>query len=213
MDKKFDAVIIGAGIIGCSIAFELSKKGFKTLNVDKLGAAGHGSTANTCAVIRVHYSTLDGTAVAYESYKHWDEWDRYIGVDDPNGLAKFNKTGVLIMKSQVNNQLNKTKRLLGELGIPYEDFTFDQVKEKHAFLDHSSYYPPRRPDDPQFGEANETPLAGAVFYPEGGYVSDPILSVHNVQGGGGSPWSLLSVQYCGGRYSEIGQASVGCEAG
>jgi glycine/D-amino acid oxidase-like deaminating enzyme len=33
---KYDAIIIGSGIIGCSIAFELSKKGWKTLNVDNI---------------------------------------------------------------------------------------------------------------------------------------------------------------------------------
>ena len=67
MKTQYNAIIIGSGIIGCSIAFELSKKGWKTLNIDKLKAAGYGSTANTCAVIRTHYSTLDGTAAAYES--------------------------------------------------------------------------------------------------------------------------------------------------
>lgn len=39
--------------------------------------------AISCAVIRVHYSTVDGTAVAYESYKYWDE---YLGVKDPQGV-------------------------------------------------------------------------------------------------------------------------------
>ena len=47
MDKNYDAIIIGSGIIGCSIAFELGKLGWNTLNVDKLSAAGNGSTANT----------------------------------------------------------------------------------------------------------------------------------------------------------------------
>ena len=46
MTQKYDAIIIGAGIIGACIAFELSKKGYKTLNVDKLDAAGYGSTSN-----------------------------------------------------------------------------------------------------------------------------------------------------------------------
>ena len=36
MKKNYTAIIIGSGIIGCSIAFELSKKGWKTLNIDKL---------------------------------------------------------------------------------------------------------------------------------------------------------------------------------
>ena len=47
MKSKYDAVIVGAGIIGCCVAFELAKKGYQTLNVDKLPAAGHGSRDST----------------------------------------------------------------------------------------------------------------------------------------------------------------------
>ena len=39
---SFDAVIIGAGVIGAALALELSKAGFKTLNVDKNHDAGWG---------------------------------------------------------------------------------------------------------------------------------------------------------------------------
>ena len=35
MDKKYDAIIIGAGVIGSAISFELSKKGYKTVNIDR----------------------------------------------------------------------------------------------------------------------------------------------------------------------------------
>ena len=181
MNQKCDAVIIGAGIMGSCIAFELSKKGFKSLVLDKLNAAGHGSTANTCAVIRVHYSTLEGTAAAYESYKYWDEWEKYLETKDPDGLAKFKKRGVVIIKSQVNEGCKKTKSIMDKLGIPYEDLTFEELKERHPLLDGASYYPPRRPEDPEFGTPNTSSLSGAVYYPEGGYISDPILSVHNVQ--------------------------------
>ncbi len=181
MNQKFDAVIVGAGIMGCSIAYELSKKGWKTLNLDKLEASGYGSTANTCAVIRVHYSTIDGTAAAYESYKYWEAWDEYIGVEDPSGLAKLNKRGVMVIKSKANEQLKKVKSMMDEIGIAYKDLTFDEVKEKCAVLDDTSYHPPRRPEDPEFGTPNDAPLKGAVYYEEGGYISDPVLSVHNVQ--------------------------------
>lgn len=181
MNQTYDAVIIGAGIMGCSIAYELSKKGWKTLTIDKLAASGHGSTANTCAVIRVHYSTIDGTAAAYESYKYWENWAEYIGVQDPLGLAKLIKRGVMVMKSTANDQLRKIKRMMAELGIAYEDLTFEAVKEKCGMLDDTSYHPPRRPDDPEFGTPNERPLQGAIYYEEGGYISDPVLSVHNVQ--------------------------------
>lgn len=181
MNKDYDAVIIGAGVIGCSIAFELSKKGLKTLNVDKLAASGSGSTANSCAVIRIHYSTVDGTALAYESYKYWDEWEDYLGVKDPTGIAKFYKHGILIIKSVPNENLKKIRENLDTLDINYEEWDFKQIKKRYPFLDETSYFPPRRPEDDKFGTPNPDPLPGAVYYPEGGYVSDPILSTHNVQ--------------------------------
>ena len=49
MSSAYDAVIIGSGVMGCSIAFELAKRGWRTLNVDKLADAGAGSTSNSCA--------------------------------------------------------------------------------------------------------------------------------------------------------------------
>ena len=38
----YDAVIIGSGVIGNSVATELSRAGFRTLNIEKLGGAGRG---------------------------------------------------------------------------------------------------------------------------------------------------------------------------
>ena len=40
MSKGYDAVIIGAGIIGAAIGYELSKRGRRTLNVDMLAGRG-----------------------------------------------------------------------------------------------------------------------------------------------------------------------------
>jgi sarcosine oxidase subunit beta len=178
---KYNAIIVGSGIIGCSIAYELSKKGWKTINLDKLTGAGMGSTSNSCAVVRVHYSTLEGTAVAFESYHYWNDWSNYLGAKDPNGIAKFLKRGVLVFKSRVNDNLSKIRNIMDELGIRYEDWDFAKIKEKFPMLDNTSYYPPSRPENPDFGKKNESPLAGGIYYPEGGYVSDPTLSTHNVQ--------------------------------
>ena len=49
MKSQTDVIIIGAGIIGCAIAYEMSKQGYRTLNIDKLSAAGAGSTINSSA--------------------------------------------------------------------------------------------------------------------------------------------------------------------
>ncbi|MYA86310.1 MAG: FAD-dependent oxidoreductase, partial [Acidimicrobiaceae bacterium] len=60
-DRKvggFDAVVVGAGVIGAAIAFELGRRGRRALCVDKLPAAGFGSTVNSCAIVRFTYSTF-----------------------------------------------------------------------------------------------------------------------------------------------------------
>ena len=89
MSKTYDAIIIGAGVIGSAIGFELAKKGYKTINIDRNPTSGYGSTAAACAIIRVHYSTFDGCALAYEGYHYWKDWENYLGVLDEKGLAKF----------------------------------------------------------------------------------------------------------------------------
>jgi len=181
VNRGYDAVIIGAGIMGCSVAFELAKKGWKTLNVDKLPAAGYGSTSNTCAVIRVHYSTLDGTALAYESYFYWDDWAGYLGMVDPAGMARFIKKGILVFKSDVNDGCVKILEHLRELGVPYEEWDMDRVRRALPVYDDRSYFPVRLPDDPKFGTPNGRAMTGAVYYPCGGYISDPMLSTQNVE--------------------------------
>ena len=107
MKKKYDIIIIGAGIIGSALSFELSKKGWKTLNVDKNPIAGYGSTSTSCAIIRVYYSTFEGCAMAYEGYHYWKEWRNYLSEIDKSNLSKFIECGCMIYKTEQNNFLKK----------------------------------------------------------------------------------------------------------
>ena len=43
MNRDYDAIVIGAGVIGVCTGFELARRGYRTLNVDKQAAAGSGS--------------------------------------------------------------------------------------------------------------------------------------------------------------------------
>ena len=81
MAPNYDAIIIGAGIIGANIGFELSKAGYSTLNIDKLPTSGYGSTANSCAIVRFSYSTVPGVLVSWEGLHYWTDWQAYL--DNP----------------------------------------------------------------------------------------------------------------------------------
>ena len=181
MSKNYDAIVIGAGIIGCCVAFELAKKGYKTLNVDKLPEAGSGSTSNSCAVIRLHYSTPAGVAMARESYFYWLDWEAYLGIKDPRGMIRYINHGCLVIKTEKNKYLKNVMASLDELGVAYEDLDTDGIRHKFPFLDIRQYGPPKLADDPAFGLPTGDVLKGAVYIPESGYISDPMLSAHNVQ--------------------------------
>lgn len=181
MTKNYDAIIIGAGICGAAIAFELCKQGYRTVNIEKLAAAGHGSTANTCAIIRTHYSTLEGTAMAYDSYFSWKQWGDYVGDTDELGPAKLYDIGVLVLKPE-SFDLSKYLKLHDELGIPYEIWDREKLLKRMPHFVDDSFYPPRRPEDQAFdapptGKINST----IVYFPCGGYINDATLSVHNLQ--------------------------------
>lgn len=178
---SYDAIIIGAGIIGACTAYELTKRGYRTLNVDKLPAAGYGSTGSSCAIIRTHYSTLDGSALAYEGYHYWVDWPGYIGVEDERGLAVFHETGCIVMKTELNSYLEPICRTMDEIGVPWQNLSPAEIKAKLPIYDLHRYGPVKLPDDPGFGEATGEALAGAVLFPKAGYISDPQLATHNVQ--------------------------------
>ncbi|MDH3524834.1 MAG: FAD-binding oxidoreductase [Acidobacteriota bacterium] len=181
MSERYDAIIIGAGIIGCCTGFELAKRGYRTLNVDKLHGAGYGSTAASCAIVRFHYSTPDGVAMARESYFHWLDWARYLGVPDDAGTARYVNTGCLVFKTDRNRQLREVMASLDELRVAYEELDADGVRALVPGLDTRSFGPPVGRDDARFGAPTGDAVSGAVYLPESGFVSDPQLSCHNAQ--------------------------------
>ena len=147
MTNTYDAIIIGAGIIGCPIAFELAKKGYKTLNIDKLAAAGSGSTSSSGAIVRAHYSTYDGVALAYENFSYWHNWKDYLQAKDPTGMARFMNTGTILIKSPAVDWRN-VLRLYQQVGLAYEDWDAATLEEKMPIYATRAYYPPARRRQP-----------------------------------------------------------------
>ena len=182
MNRNADAIIVGAGVIGSSVAFELAKRGYKTLNIDKLPTSGYGSTSNSCAIVRAHYSTWDGVAMAYEGFFYWDDWDDYIGVNDDRGMIKYMKTGSILFKLEGEDHSSKCLKLFKEIGVEHEIWDLEKLKEMIPIYSHDQYDGTTRPDeDDHFWDKTGKKIEGAVYTPGSGYVSDPQLTSHNLQ--------------------------------
>jgi len=97
-----DALIVGAGIVGLSAAYHLKSKNPKldVLVVDKLGAAGQGSTAKSAAAFRCLFASRTNFALADSSaefYRHVQDelkfdlklrWAGYLWFFDQEGYHK-----------------------------------------------------------------------------------------------------------------------------
>ncbi len=179
-NDRYDAIIVGAGIIGAAVAFELAKKGYSTLNLDKLPASGYGSTSNSCAIVRAHYSTYDGVAMAYEGFSYWKDWAGYLDAEDERGHALYMQCGTVLFMLDGGHH-EKVLPLFDQVDVPYEVWDNETLAERVPFFEHGTHGEPCRPEDDRFWAEPEGELIGALFTPDSGYVSDPQLATHNLQ--------------------------------
>jgi sarcosine oxidase subunit beta len=78
MAQTFDVIVIGAGIMGCSAAFELAQRGLKVAVVEK-GGIGAGSTGKSSAIIRQHYSNELTARMALYSLRVFQKFEERVG--------------------------------------------------------------------------------------------------------------------------------------
>lgn len=170
--------VVGAGIVGCSIAYALASRGHNVVVIDKGPAAGAGSTSASSAVVRFSYSTLDAVKLSWESLKLWQRWPDFLGVTDDNGFASFVRTGLLILNSP-GTTVDVVRDHFNKVGVPFEELSAADIKDRYPQLDTGSYYPPKILDDPQFWEDATAELGGYIT-PDAGYIDDPSLAAHNL---------------------------------
>ena len=175
-----DVIVIGTGVIGAATAFEIAKTGKSVLSLDRNRRIGHGSTAGSCAIIRMHYSTYDGTAFAWEGYHYWRDWTEHLGLPASEDLARFVECGCLVMKTEANGFLERHMEFSSLLDCPYEELSPGEIEERLPIYSLDSFAPPKRSDQEGFGMTNGGRLAGGVFWPHAGYVTDPALSAQNL---------------------------------
>ncbi len=173
-----DVLVIGAGVIGSSVALELARAGRKVTVVDKGPAAGAGSTSSSSSIIRFSYSTLDAVLTAWEAAPAWEHWEDHLGVVDPDGMCRFLRTGMVLFDTP-DFAFDRITDLWDDVGIPYELFDTATLAARFPAFDLGKFYPPKRIDDPAFGDDAWGSLT-ALFEGSSGFVDDPMLAARNL---------------------------------
>lgn len=175
---RADAVVIGAGVIGSSVALELARAGKSVVVVDKGPGAGMGSTSSSSSIIRYSYSTRDSILTAWEAAQMWFDWAGHLGHVDPDGLARFIECPNLIFQT---TGYDGTSILPSwdEFGIEYEVLDAAELRERFPMFDTGKYYPPKRIDDPAFADDPVGELT-AIYNKRCGFMDDPALCAKNL---------------------------------
>ncbi|MFJ3216508.1 NAD(P)/FAD-dependent oxidoreductase [Kitasatospora sp. NPDC086801] len=176
--RQPDVVVVGAGVIGAAVALELARTGRQVAVVDKAGAAGHGSTSASSAIIRFNYSTFAGVATAWEARHLWTSWPDHLRLTGHRPLAAFHRTGAVLLDSPAVAP-SEAAALFDRAGVPYERWDAPTLRARLPGIDPGRYWPPKPVDADAFFDDPSGEL-GALYTPDAGYVDDPQLAAQNL---------------------------------
>ncbi len=121
-----EAVIIGGGVMGASILYNLAARGLKAPVLLERETLGAGSTGRSSGAIRMHYSTTVNAALAFNSLEIFRNFDEMVG----GGDAGFVQTGYMVfVPSEAVEGFRMNIRLQQEVGIDTRIVSMEEAKE------------------------------------------------------------------------------------
>src|SRR5207237_8034983 len=79
--KTASVVIIGGGVVGCSIAYQLARRGQKNVGVLERETVGSGTTSKAAGGIRAQFPTETEIRISLECIKVFEGFGEEFGVD------------------------------------------------------------------------------------------------------------------------------------
>ncbi|MCD0501670.1 NAD(P)/FAD-dependent oxidoreductase [Bordetella petrii] len=126
--NTYDVVVIGAGVMGSSVAFHLARLGTANVLLLDRGTIGAGTTAQSSGILRTHYSIRENADLARHSWQIFSRFTDYLGDDDAScGLVKC---GYLIAAPEGDklDALRATLQQQREQGIAVETLDPPQAR-------------------------------------------------------------------------------------
>src|SRR5262249_40604918 len=148
MKSSADAVIIGAGIMGCAIAYSLAKRGLTNVVVLERDAIGRGATADAAGGIRQQFSTETNIRLANYSVRAWETFKEAVDQD-----INLHQQGYLFLLTDPAEEpiFRANLALQTGLGVPSRWVTPEEIAKINPHI---------RLDD----------VYGGTFCPEDGWV-------------------------------------------
>ena len=174
VNKSYEIIIIGAGIIGLCTAYQISRRSRASILVLEQGAQlGEGSTGASSAVCRHRYSLDDMLVLARDGIDAYRNWPAFLEMQQP--LAEFQNDGVLWITGKGRTWAESEQARMAEHAIAAEVLTSDEVRNRFPALSTCIVEP-----DLEHGAAHDcTDDSGYLFETDGGFF-DPVNALNDL---------------------------------
>jgi sarcosine oxidase subunit beta len=156
LKKSYDAIVIGAGSVGCPTTYFLAEKGFSVLCIDELPSSGQRSNKAAIGGVRATHSDPAKIAICKESLRIFSEWEKKTGT---NIGWKMGGYCFPVYREQEENILKSALPIQKEHKLNIDWVGPDLIKEKIPGI-------------------NTDGLLGGTFSPEDGQVN-PLLAAES----------------------------------
>lgn len=136
--KMYDAVIVGAGIIGCSIAYFLTEKGFGNVLVIDKGGIASDVTGLCPGGVRQQWGTEINCLMSKASTEFFNEINDRL---EPEHEIKFRSVGYMntFHSEEAKTKYAENVALQNSLGIPTKFISPQEAKELIPGINESSF--------------------------------------------------------------------------
>jgi glycine/D-amino acid oxidase-like deaminating enzyme len=125
MNRTTDYLILGAGVIGTSIAFHLAQRKSGRITVIDKAFVGQGNSGRSSALVRMHYAYAPEVQLAVLGYKVFSNWEEIVGRP-----THFCRTGfVRITKREYADRLRANVSMQQANGANTRLITAAELKE------------------------------------------------------------------------------------
>ena len=137
MNQRSDVVVIGAGIVGCAIAYELARRGVRVRVIDRR-SVGQGATQASAGVLAPFIEAHDRGVLLNLAARSLDLYDQFVAraVEDSGAAVQYVRSGTLEVASDASGaaRLDEIHATCRQHGIRSQRLDGDAVREAEPHL-------------------------------------------------------------------------------
>jgi glycine/D-amino acid oxidase-like deaminating enzyme len=133
--ERYDAIVIGGGVIGTSIACHLARLGAGRVLLLERAELGGGTTAQSSCIVRTHYSVPENVALAQAALDVFADFRNYL--DDDDADCGLNRCGLMLIapEGERATALRATLAVQRGAGVAAEEIGAETARRIHPLLD------------------------------------------------------------------------------